>query len=87
MGRKVGLVKKKVYVSLALIGFKGSIHDILSLLDDNNNQVRSNYILYKLINATVYFSGIVINVSKIAKVDNRLQRVERIVLERKTYQA
>jgi hypothetical protein len=84
--RQGGLVKKKVQTSLAPIEFKGDIKEVLDLLADTINQVRSNTMPARTANTIGYLANVMIKALEITEIDNRLKQVERVVMERKTYQ-
>jgi len=84
--RRGGLVKKKVQTSLAPIEFKGDVKEVLDLLADTINRVRNNTIPAKTANTIGYLANVMIKALEISEIDNRLKQVERIVMERKTYQ-
>lgn len=83
--RKGGLVKKKVQVSLAPIKFRGNVREILDLLADTINRVRSKDMPPRIANTIGYLAGYMIKALEMAELEERLKKVERVVLERKTY--
>ncbi|MBA7534935.1 hypothetical protein ES705_27185 [subsurface metagenome] len=83
--KKGGKVKKKVQVSLALIEFKGNSGEVLDLLADTINRVRSENMPPRIANTIGYLAGHMLKALEIAEIESRLRKVERIVLERKTY--
>ena len=83
--RKGGKVKKKVQVSLAPIEFKGNAKEVLDLLADTVNRVRSGEMPPRIANTVGYLAGHMIKALEMAELEDRLKKVERIVLERKTY--
>jgi len=83
--RKGGKVKKKVQVSLAPIEFKGDAKEVLDLLADTVNRVRSGEMPPRIANTVGYLAGHMIKALEMAEFEDRLKKVERIVLERKTY--
>jgi len=83
--KKGGMVKRKVQVYLAPIEFKGDAREILDLLADTINRVRSNQMPPRIANTIGYLAGHMIKALEIAEIEERLKKVERVVLERKTY--
>ena len=83
--RKGGKVKKKVQVCLAPIEFKGDVREVLDLLADTINRVRSNKMPPKIANTVGYLAGHMIKALEIVEIEERLKKVERVVLERRTY--
>lgn len=83
--RRGGKVKKKVQVSLAPIQFKGDSGKVLDLLADTINRVRSKEIPPRIANTIGYLAGHMLKALEITEIESRLKKVERIVLERKTY--
>jgi len=83
--RRGGKVKKKIQVSLAPIEFKGDSGEVLDLLADTINRVRSKEIPPRIANTIGYLAGHMLKALEIAEIESRLRKVERIVLERKTY--
>jgi len=83
--KKGGKVKKKVQVSLALIEFKGNSGEVLDLLADTINRVRSENMPPRIANTIGYLAGHMLKALEIAEIESRLRKVERIILERKTY--
>jgi len=83
--KKGGKVKKKVQVVLAPIEFKGDVREVLDLLADTINRVRSNKMPPRIANTVGYLAGHMIKALEIAELEERLKKVERIILERKTY--
>jgi len=83
--KKGGKVKRKVQVYLALIEFKGDVREVLDLLADTINRVRSNQMPSRIANTIGYLAGHMIKALEMAELEDRLKKVERIVLERKTY--
>jgi len=83
--RRGGKVKKKVQVGLAPIEFKGDVREVLDLLADTINRVRSNAMPPRTANTVGYLAGHMIKALEIAEIEQRLKKVEKIVLERKTY--
>ncbi|MEA3485810.1 MAG: hypothetical protein U9R03_03780 [Candidatus Aerophobetes bacterium] len=83
--KRGGKAKKKVQVSLAPIQFKGGAGEVLDLLADTINRVRSEDMPPKIANTIGYLAGHMVKALEIAEIDSRLKKVERIVLERKTY--
>ena len=86
MTKKGGQVKKKIQVCLAPIEFRGNIKDVLNLLADTVNQVRTNQMPPRIANTIGYLAGHMIKALEIAEINDRLKKVERIIFERKTYQ-
>lgn len=82
--RKGGKAKKKVQVSLAPIEFKGDAKEVLDLLADTVNRVRSGEMPPRIANTVGYLAGHMIKALEMAELEDRLKKVERIVLERKT---
>ena len=83
--KKGGKVKKKVQVWLAPIEFKGDSGEVLDLLADTINRVRSKEMPPRIANTIGYLAGHMLKALETADIDTRLKKVERIVLERKTY--
>ena len=83
--KKGGKVKRKVQVYLAPIEFKGDVREVLDLLADTINRVRSNQMPPRIANTIGYLAGHMIKALEIAEIEERLKKVERVVLERKTY--
>lgn len=83
--KKGGKVKRKVQVYLAPIEFKGDVREVLDLLADTINRVRSNQMPPRIANTIGYLAGHMIKALEIAEIEDRLKKVERIILERKTY--
>lgn len=83
--KRGGKVKKKVQVSLAPVEFKGDVREVLDLLADTINRVRSNAMPPRIANTVGYLAGHMIKALEIAEIEQRLKKVEKIVLERKTY--
>ena len=83
--RKGGQVKKKIQVQLAPIKFEGDVKEILDLLADTVNQVRSNQMPPRTANTIGYLASVMIKALEITQLNERLVKVEKIVLERKTY--
>ena len=83
--RKGGRVKKKVQVCLAPIEFKGDVREVLDLLADTINRVRSNQMPPRIANTIGYLAGHMVKALEIAEIEDRLKKVKRIILERKTY--
>lgn len=81
--RKGGKVKKKVGICLAPIKFKGNIKEVLDLLADTINRVRSNNMPPRIANAVGYLAGHMIKALEIAEIEDRLKKLEKIILERK----
>jgi hypothetical protein len=84
--RQGGLVKKKVQAYLSPIEFTGDIKEVLDLLVDTINRVRSNTMPARTANTIGYLANVMIKALEITEIDNRLKQVERVVMERKTYQ-
>jgi hypothetical protein len=84
--RQGGLVKKKVQTSLAPIEFTGDVKEVLNLLADTINRVRSNTMPARTANTIGYLANVMIKALEITEIDNRLKQVERVVMERKTYE-
>lgn len=80
-----GQVKKKVQVCLAPVKFKGDVKEILDLLADTVNQVRSNHMPARTANTIGYLASVMIKALEVSQIVDRLKEVERIVLERKIY--
>jgi len=72
-------------VSLAPIEFKGNAKEVLDLLADTVNRVRSGEMPPRIANTVGYLAGHMIKALEMAELEDRLKKVERIVLERKTY--
>ena len=83
--RKSGQVKKKIQVHLAPIEFQGDVKEILDLLADTINRVRSNHMPPRTANTIGYLTNVMIKALEISQIDDRLKEVERIVLERNPY--
>ena len=83
--QKGGQVKKKVQVCLAPVKFKGDVKEILDLLADTINRVRSNHMPARTANTIGYLANVMIKALEVSQFDDRLKEVERIVLERKIY--
>ena len=83
--QKGGQVKKKIQVQLAPIEFQGNVKEILDLLADTINRVRSNYMPARTANTIGYLASVMIKALEVSQIDDRLKEVERIVLERKIY--
>ena len=83
--RKGGQVKKKIQVQLAPIKFEGDVREILDLLADTINRVRSNHMPARTANTIGYLASVMIKALEVSQIDDRLKEVERIVLERKIY--
>lgn len=61
-----------------------SPHDVVTLLTDTINRVRSGEIDVRLANAMAYLAGHLIKALEVAEVDKRVSTIERIILERST---
>ena len=83
--KKGGKVKRKVQVYLAPIEFKGDVREVVDLLADTINRVRSNQMPPRIASTIGYLAGHMIKALEIAEIEDRLKKVERVVLERKTY--
>jgi len=83
--RRGGQVKKKIQVQLAPIKFEGDVKEILDLLVDTINRVRSNHMPARTANTIGYLANVMIKALEVSQFDDRLKEVERIVLERKIY--
>jgi len=83
--QKGGQVKKKIQVHLAPVKFQGDVKEILDLLADTINRVRSNHMPARTANTIGYLANVMIKALEISQFNDRLKEVERIVLERKIY--
>ncbi len=83
--KKGGKVKRKVQVYLAPIEFKGDVREVLDLLADTINRVRSNQMPPRIANTIGYLAGHMIKALEMVEIEDRLKKVERVVLERETY--
>ena len=83
--QKGGQVKKKVQVHLASIEFQGDVKEVLDLLADTINRVRSNHMPARTANTIGYLASVMIKALEISQLNERLIKVEKIILERKTY--
>jgi len=70
---------------LRRLSSRGTQKKVLDLLADTVNRVRPGEMPPRIANTVGYLAGHMIKALEMAELEDRLKKVERIVLERKTY--
>lgn len=83
--KKGGQALKKVKMNLAPVKFEGGTRDVADLLAETINQVRQNRISQRTANTIGYLANILLKALESGEIEERLEKIERVILEKRTY--
>lgn len=83
--RKGGQAIKKIKINLAPVEFSGGVTDIVNLLAETINAVREGKMNTRKANTIGYLANFLLKALESGDLEERLEKIERVVLERRTY--
>jgi len=60
------------------------VRDVVALLEDTTNRVRSGEVDIKIANTLGFLAGHLIKALELAQLEGRVEEIERVILERRT---